>query len=204
MPRLVFASSVDEQLLAACIDGRLDDVISALNSGANINVQEHIEEYNAGYTPLITAIIHGHSDIAKELIKRGADRKLRAGNYGDEKNALEYAIESFKSGNEGMRGVMLHLRINPLKAKLRAPSLGFKNISPDHNQNIISLQKITNGQNVYFIDEDFDPYSRNSIQGLLNSNSPKSPMTRKEIKNIKRYTARVAHGGKKSNTRNRR
>ena len=68
-------SSPGSRLLAAAREGSLNDVRSALSTGANINVRT-----NNNSTPLIYASESGHLEIVKYLVERGADLTLTDNN----------------------------------------------------------------------------------------------------------------------------
>ncbi|OAD56028.1 Tonsoku-like protein [Eufriesea mexicana] len=58
----------ETQLHVACINGNVESVQKLLDSGHSTNVRDHF-----GWTPLHEAANHGHMQIAKLLLKYGAD-----------------------------------------------------------------------------------------------------------------------------------
>jgi len=60
--------TLNKDLLRACDDGILTDVIFSLVHGADIDAVEL-----GGFTPLVSASIGGHSEIVEYLLKKGAN-----------------------------------------------------------------------------------------------------------------------------------
>ncbi len=75
---------INYKMLQAALDGDLQTVQNCLNVEANVNAKLDKE----GYTALILAAWKGHTDIAKALIKAGADVNVKDN---DERTALMMA-----------------------------------------------------------------------------------------------------------------
>ena len=87
-----------------------------------------------------------------------------------------------------------------ISAKLNVPSSGSHILTQTHNTDPITLNKIESGQEVYFFNNDPNPYSKNSAVRIINAENPISPITRQPIVNIKRYTATFGEPNVKQNT----
>ena len=59
----------DEDFIAVCSKGVEQDIINAINDGANVNAKAK----SGGATPLILAVSRGRTEVVNALIKAGAD-----------------------------------------------------------------------------------------------------------------------------------
>ena len=68
----------DISILVAAYDGNIEAVKQHLAAGTDVNVKDGI-----GVTPLISAVLGGHKELAELLIANGADvnAKVEAGDY---------------------------------------------------------------------------------------------------------------------------
>jgi ankyrin repeat protein len=203
-------SDIDRQLFRASAKSNIPMIRYLLRIGANIDAEICMEGYGCGYTPLTMAIWDGHFDSARELIERGANVDAMSGKPGEQKSIYQYGeiisnlIREHKPAEYVKMQEILHLikEKSIIKAarlaKLNVPSSGTHTISQSHNTDPITLNKIESGEEVYFFNNDPNPYSKNAAVRIINAENPISPITRQPIVNIKRYTAEVPSGGKRN------
>jgi ankyrin repeat protein len=192
-------SRIDNLLFHAAITGNLPLLRHLLDNGANIDPEQCIR--GCGYTPLTMAVMLGHVDVARELIARGANLDIMSGKPGEMRSIYDRAQNTARR-NSRMDEIVYfieHVKA-AISAKLNVPSSGIHTISPTHNTDPITLNKIESGQEVYFFNNDPNPYSKNSAVRILNTQNPISPITRQPIVNIKRYTATFGEPNVKQNT----
>lgn len=79
---------MSREMYNACINDDSIYIETALKNGYDINSQ-----YEDGVTCLILAVDNGHYILAKELIKRGADRSIKD-NHG--MTAFDYARQEYE------------------------------------------------------------------------------------------------------------
>ena len=93
---------LDRELLAAALDGNLNEVKGLLDKGANVNVKSI-----NGHTPLHNAAQRGHAEAARLLIDRGAnpDAEDRS-----KKTSLHWAATN---GHEGVARLLIDRGANP-------------------------------------------------------------------------------------------
>lgn len=95
-----------EELLHACTEGNLEQVVKICAVNAHIN-----DSNGKGWTPLIVAIYNGHKHIVDYLIGMGADIFARSNNG---TNCLMYAKEAFlKTGDLELVELFISLGLNP-------------------------------------------------------------------------------------------
>ena len=68
-----FEKMGDQQFLDICRDGTEQEILDAINKGANVNAKN-----NNGTTALILAVINGHVATVSALLKAGADVNAKA------------------------------------------------------------------------------------------------------------------------------
>jgi ankyrin repeat protein len=88
-------ADLDGGLLKAVEAGKLDEVTSLLEKGANVDAKDDFDR-----TPLMMSALGGHTRIAKALIDAGADLNAAA-KYGQ--TALKFAEEQ---GNDEIAGML--------------------------------------------------------------------------------------------------
>ena len=74
----------DQSLHMACVSGNIEEVITFLDAGADINA---IGE--DGYTPLQYATEHNHVELVKLLLEKGADKTIKSS---EGETALDMAL----------------------------------------------------------------------------------------------------------------
>lgn len=193
-------SDIDSQLFYATSQANLPVIRYLLRNGANIDAEKCIPHLGCGYTPLTMSIMAGNVDVARELIEKGANLEVVSGKPDERLSIYDHAEIATTFYHDMQEIVDLIDNTYQVKAarlaRLNVPSSGEKVINTNHNTNAITLDKIENGQNVYFFDNDPNPYSKNTAARLINAENPISPTSRQPIVNIKRYTAKV--GGKRN------
>jgi hypothetical protein len=126
-------AGLDESLLDAVHGNRLNDVRTALDNGANINII--IDNGSTTYTPLVLAIVNGFPDIARELIIRGANRNILVGTVSSKGRAINYANDA----------AIEDRRFEEIVALLRPPSVNLN--SKAKNQAIRNVYETFTGRN---------------------------------------------------------
>jgi ankyrin repeat protein len=193
-------SDIDNYLFRASADSDIPMIRYLLRIGANIDAEKCIPDIGCGYTPLTMAIMDGNVNVARELIEKGANLEVVSGKP-DERLSIYDHADIATLMNPGMQQIVdLIVHKYQVKAarlaKLNVPSSGTHTISQSHNTDPITLNKIESGEEVYFFNNDPNPYSKNAAVRIINAENPISPITRQPIVNIKRYTAQL--GGKRN------
>lgn len=87
----------DSALYINAMNGNIDGVVSAVESGEDVNV---VSIYS-GYSALMVACINGHRGVAEWLINNGADASFRAG------NGRSLIITSCKNMDAGFLSILI-------------------------------------------------------------------------------------------------
>jgi len=167
------------------------DVVKALiAAGVDVNVMT-----NYGITPLHLACAfannNGDIDIVKALIAAGADINVkdRRGrtplNMTTDAETIRVLIEAGATGASGSR---LNIPITE------------RDFNLTHTADPVSLNTINEGDEYYMMNSNVNPYSRGTLERLLQHNNPISPITRQPIVDIRRHTranANATSGGRK-------
>lgn len=191
-------SDIDRQLFHATSTADLPLIRDLLDNGANIDAENCIEGYGCGYTPLTMAVMVGNIDVARELIERGANLDIMSGKPGERRSIYDHAQNTTRRYSR-MEEIVHLIEIQvAILAKLNVPSSGTHTVTQRHNIDPITLNKIESGQEVYFFNNDPNPYSKNSAVRILKTENPISPITRQPVEIIKRYTAELPSGGKRN------
>ena len=195
-------SDIDSQLFHATSQANLPVIRYLLRSGANIDAERCMDNLGCGYTPLTMSIMAGNVDVARELIEKGANLDIMSGNPDERLSMYDHAhiITTFYPDMQEIVDLIDHTyQVKAARlARLNVPSSGEKVINANHNTDPITLNKIESGEEVYFFNNDPNPYSKNTAARLINAENPISPTSRQPIVNIKRYTAGVPSGGKRN------
>jgi hypothetical protein len=170
-------------------------------AGANLNIEKCIPNLGCGYTPLTMAIMNENVVVARELIMGGANLDVISGETDEELSIYDHA-QIAAVLNPKMKEIvnLLEYKFGNHLQKLNVPLSGSVNIDKDDAKNAVSLEEIEEGQEVYLINDEKFPYSRNSMRGLIDTPNSKSPMTRNPILDIKRHTAKIIKPNVKQNT----
>jgi ankyrin repeat protein len=132
--------NINKQLIENIKLNNIDEVITLLDQGANVNYEPDIIDADIG-TPLYIAVTMNHYQIAKILLNRGADI-----NYG--RGYLLYRACS--NGNGGMIELLLNEGINYNKEHLGS-LIGFC----IHNDNVNDLKLLIQHDIINVIDEQY-------------------------------------------------
>jgi len=88
---------LSQKLFLAARVGALDQVVTLVQQGASIN--QSIKGKNGEITPLLTAIIMGHANVAHYLVAQGADRSKTFRGYGPDEFYVHKGLHRTGNGN---------------------------------------------------------------------------------------------------------
>jgi len=137
-----------------------------LAAGANINIQSR-----DGETPL---------DMARwnVLYAEGGPRSLYA-------REILYLLDPRSKPSE--------VAVNDKRLNIPVTN---RNFNLEHAEDPITLENIKEGNEYYMMNENVNPYSKSSMNGLMKSANPRSPTTREPITKITKHKRPATTGGR--------
>ena len=169
----------------ACFRGHLDIVRALIEAGADVNVASDTQND----TPLQIASFNGHIDLVRALIAAGADINAVGPN-----NITALSLAKSRGHTNVVRALIAagsHLKLNG--------EITERNFNLNHRNDPVSLEEIKEDEDYYMMNNNVNPYTRNTIEGIIESGKYISPTTRRPISKITRHKRPSAmSGGRKT------